>query len=668
MKRLSLAVILVLAVPSLFASADLVTTSDPGSTLIRAGYNSSVYFLVRNNGPDPATAVTLSVSTSIPITCGCNLGNIPPGQSRLGVAQFVSPSGGGTVTFTATASSATPDTNPDNNTAVVSLNVSTDPDVTLALSTPDTQDLSLPFTLNVFLSNFSITTAHEIEVNIDFRYDVTVQSLPNGCSSPTAGRILCRLDSLPPTASGSAPAFSIKLIAPVIYGSGSVIFTGIAIEREHDFDPISNTATRQMTLYKTFYVSNTNDATVGSLRQAILDANAQCRGDAPCAIVFRIDQASATPWKTINVLSPLPTLTGSRVRMDGATQAAFFGDKNADGPEIEISGRGIIDGDGLVIANCGAEVANLAVNDFLRNGISMVQPPSTSTCSFFGSNLHHLFVGTDPTGSIARPNSRGIGTSFMNGTNINQTGPAVSIQDSVISGNQYSGIFGMSGRLNIQRNRIGVKAHSDDPLPNGNAGVFIGAGGYGSDVGAPYFAVNSPPPVGEGNVIAFNGQMGVAVAPGIADVAIRNNRIWGNKLLGIDIGLNGPTQEGPGVVPMPSLSLAFYDPVTKKTVIDGDLRATDPPSNFSTDVDFFANDAPDPTGLGEGQRPIGILRVPGTPPAHFRFTVDGDFTGKFISATMTRVRYIGFAKPVADGISDAFLTQTSEFSPVIEVR
>jgi hypothetical protein len=162
--------------------------------------------------------------------------------------------------------------------------------------------------------------------------------------------------------------------------------------------------------------------------------------------------------------------------------------------------------------------------------------------------------------------------------------------------------------------------------------------------------------------------MGVAVATGVADVAIRKNRIWGNKLLGIDIGLDGPTQVSATVIPMPSLSLAFYDPVTKKTVIDGDLQATELTSNFTVEVDFFANDAPDPTGLGEGQRPIGILRLPATWPTHFRFTVDGDLTGQFISATMTRVRYIGFAKPVADGISDAFLTQTSEFSPVIEVR
>src|SRR6202011_3324382 len=118
------------------------------------------------------------------------------------------------------------------------------------------------------------------------------------------------------------------------------------------------------------------------------------------------------------------------------------------------------------------------------------------------------FIGTDPTGTIARPNSRGIGTSFANGNDINTARAAAHIQDSVISGNLHSGIFGMSGRLYVSRNRIGVKAHSDDPLPNGNAGVFIGSGGYGTDVGASLFSGGSAPDQ-DGNVIALNGEMGV---------------------------------------------------------------------------------------------------------------------------------------------------------------
>jgi hypothetical protein len=153
----------------------------------------------------------------------------------------------------------------------------------------------------------------------------------------------------------------------------------------------------------------------------------------------------------------------------------------------------------------------------------------------------------------------------------------------------------------------------------------------------------------------------------VSDVSIRRNRIWGNKLLGIDIGLDGPTQSSGGVT-MPAITLAHYDPVARQTVIEGTISPTSPPSTFYAEVGLFANDAPDPSGLGEGQRSIGVVAVPTNQPNRFRFTVDGDLTGQFISATMTRIRYAGFAKPDPEGVSDLFFTQTSEFSPAIEVR
>ena len=667
MKSLTITAALLLFSISLFGAADLATTVTTPSSPIRAGYTSGVFFQVRNNGPDVATAVTLSISSNIPNTCGCDIGDIPAGQTRGVQVSFVAPSTDATLTFSATASSNTPDPNPANNSASAVLTVSADPDLNIGLSAPSIQDLSLPFNLVVFLNNSSKSTAHDVEATIDFPSAVTVQSLPEGCSSVVSGRVVCRLDSLPPSNNVPGPRFSLQLLAPSFYGTGSVTFKAVIVEREHDFDPISNATTLEMKLYKTLYVETTNNDGGGSLRAAILNANAQCVGTEPCAIAFHIAEASPKPWKTIFIYSPLPALTAPRVRIDGATQSGFFGNTNPDGPEIEIAGANSPDGDGLVVTNCGAEVANLAVNGFARNGISVVQT-TASPCTTAGTNLHDLYVGTDPTGSIARPNARGIGTSFANGGISNLSFAVANISNSVISGNLHSGIFGMSGRLRVFGNRIGVKAHSDDPLPNGNAGVFIGAGGYGSDVGATVGFTNSATPDEGGNVIAFNGEMGVAVAAGVAEVAIRNNHIWGNKLLGIDIGLNGPTQSGTGVVPMPAVTLAHYDPVSKQTVIEGDFSPGG--STFNDEINLFANDAPDPTGLGEGQRPIGNVRVPTAPPQtqphHFRFAVDGDLTGQFISATLTRIVYNGFAKP--EGIDQALYTQTSEFSPTIEVR
>jgi len=666
MKRIALFAALALSTTSLFASADLVTTISRPQTLIRAGMPVQLFFSVQNNGPDTATAPTVAVTSSIPYTCGCPSGDIPSGQTRSGTLSFVAPSADTTLTISVTATSNVTDPVPADNAASVTLTVSTDPDVILRFTVPVRQDLDLPFTLPIFLGNNSNTTAHDVEATIDFGFAVTVKSLPDGCSSVAEGRVVCRLDSLPPMASAvaSTPTFALQLVAPHDYGSGSITFTGIVTEREHDFDPISNTFTQVTTLYRTYYVSTTNNEGGGSLRQAIQDANASPQS--PVAIAFRIAEASATPWKTIRITTPLPVIN-SGIRIEGATQTGFFGDTNPDGPEIEIQGINNLDSDGLTLTHCGGEVANLAINGFRRNGVSVIDTAQSETCGFMIPNLHDLFIGTDPTGSEARPNGRGIGLSVLNGTSVFTARVTTNIHDCVLSGNTMSGIFALSGRVDIWGNRIGVKAHSDEPLPNGASGIFIGPGGYGSEIGPDTLTSTRAP-----NVIAFNREMGVAIAPGVGDVSVRGNRIWSNGTLGIDIGLDGPTLSTTSQfdvpIPVPVLTLAHYDPASKKTVIEGDEDGqTSPGVLRAFVVDLYANDAVDPSGFGEGQRPIARTQVADFVTAtHFRVTVDGDLTGQFITATTTRTNYAGFAKP--EGLDQLFLTQTSEFGRAIEVR
>jgi hypothetical protein len=664
MKRLAFVAVLLLSASPLFAAADLSLTASGNNSVIRAGLPFSVTFTVHNPGPDIARDVKISFTSGVPTPPCCSLGDVLSGVSPAFSVQFNAPPTAGTVTITGTVTSSTPDDNAANNTATVTLTVSTDPDISLGLRAPLRQDLMLPFTLDIFLSNFfSKSDAHNVDVTVDFRSDVVVSSLPAGCTSPTTGRIVCHADVVPAGQTAISPAFSIGLVAPQFYGDGTVVFTAVATESEHDFDPISNTKTFTMTLYKTFYVFSTANEGGGTLRQAILDSASQCQG-AVCAIVFRIASPSSTAWKTIRITSPLPAITTPGLRVDGATQHGLLGGGNPDGPDIEISGLGNDAGDGVIVSGCGAEIANLAINGFPGNGISVVGTGSPD-CTVTKATLHHLFVGTDPTGTTAHPNQRGIATAVPNGTffTIGPTaiGPSIGIHDCVISGNLRSGIFDLSGRLNVSKNRIGAKAHADEPLPNGNAGVYVGPGGYGSDIGAIGFATFDPS-LNSANVIAFNGQMGIAVAAGTGDVAIRHNRIWGNAGLGIDVGLDGPQSSA---TPVPVLTSAHYDPVAKQTVIEGDVSAA-ANATFSPRFDFYANDAPDPSGFGQGQRPLGSASGPGT--THFRMTVDGDLTGQFITATATRVFFVGFAKPAPDGVDQGFLTQTSEFSRPIEVR
>ena len=48
------------------------------------------------------------------------------------------------------------------------------------------------------------------------------------------------------------------------------------------------------------------------------------------------------------------------------------------------------------------------------------------------------------------------------------------ITSSVLSGNARSGIFVAAGHVTVKDNRIGVKAHTDEPLPNGASGIYFG--------------------------------------------------------------------------------------------------------------------------------------------------------------------------------------------------
>src|SRR5437773_8527115 len=89
----------------------------------------------------------------------------------------------------------------------------------------------------------------------------------------------------------------------------------------------------------TFTVINTGDSGVGSLRQAITDANAMGGAD---TIVFGIPGAGQ---KTITVLSELPTITET-VTIDG-------GNNGVASNRVEITGAGAVT-TGLYLDNSGA--------------------------------------------------------------------------------------------------------------------------------------------------------------------------------------------------------------------------------------------------------------------------------------------------------------------------
>ena len=127
-----------------------------------------------------------------------------------------------------------------------------------------------------------------------------------------------------------------------------------------------------------FAVINTNDAGPGSLRQAILDANANAGTD---VISFSI----ASGPQRIVLTSLLPTITDP-LTIDGTTQPGFAGV-----PLIEIQPDGNVIGDGFRITGGNSVLRGLVLNNFRGHAITI----ETGGANVIEGN----YIGTDATGA-----------------------------------------------------------------------------------------------------------------------------------------------------------------------------------------------------------------------------------------------------------------------------
>src|SRR5450432_4596952 len=147
----------------------------------------------------------------------------------------------------------------------------------------------------------------------------------------------------------------------------------------------------------TFPVTNTADSGPGSLRQAILSANANPGLD---TISFAIPGSFL---HTIAPTSALPQITDP-VAIDGTSQPGYA----ADAPVIELSGASAGTGvDGLHVSAGGTVITGIVINGFHPvflggggNGIVLETAGSNQVVS--------CFIGTNPAGTAAVGNAAGI--------------------------------------------------------------------------------------------------------------------------------------------------------------------------------------------------------------------------------------------------------------------
>ncbi|HEY0157180.1 MAG TPA: Calx-beta domain-containing protein [Thermoanaerobaculia bacterium] len=381
----------------------------------------------------------------------------------------------------------------------------------------------------------------------------------------------------------------------------------------------------------TFTVTTTEDAGAGTLRQAILDANAA--GPGPHTIAFNIDSGGL---QTIRPESPLPVVTATQTLLDATTQPGYGG-----APVVELSGPS--GGPyGLTIDGAGSRVQGFAINGFngagvyvtapdvdvMNNYIGLASDGTTPRPNFRGilciegcsaieigspagndrnvisgnvtgifiaealsnNSIRSNFIGTDATGTLARGNYIGVDWFVSKG----RIGDSVAVGGNVISGNSQYGVVvtGVNAGTSVGHNLIGIAVDGVTPLGNGYDGVML----YSSGASVSQ------------NAIAWNGGHGVFVAggPGHDRNTIRANNIHSNHLFGISLGGQSPvpndaadtdTEHANNLQNYPVLTSAVWSGGTLN--VRGKLNST-PNTTFL--IDFYSNTACDPSGYGEGEK------------------------------------------------------------------
>jgi hypothetical protein len=216
-------------------------------------------------------------------------------------------------------------------------------------------------------------------------------------------------------------------------------------------------------------------------------------------------------------------------------------------------------------------------------------------------------IGTDATGTVA---FHTLNVGIQVGPTVNTTiGGSTAAAANVISGtNTGILIVGNPTGVAIQGNKIGTDISGTKPLGNSGAGIDVGVTGGASTTAGTIGGTGA----GEGNIIAFNGGIGVVIGSGNTGWSIQGNSIFSNTGIGIDLNADGVTLNDTGDTDSGANNLQNFPVLTSvsssggMTTIGGTLNSA---ANTMYRIEFFANDAIDPTGYGEGQTYLGFKDV-----------------------------------------------------------
>ncbi len=356
----------------------------------------------------------------------------------------------------------------------------------------------------------------------------------------------------------------------------------------------------------TFMVTTTNDAGAGSLRKALLQANASPGFD---RIAFAIPGEG--PHTIVLTSVPLPSVTDP-VGIEGRTQPGFRGSPviqidNAMrhhpaaiglnlaagrsrvlglsltgfgiGIALEGAGRntvagnwigldpsGAVGGNGLGVLvrfNSSGNLiggANAAARNVISGNRTGIELTDTGTANVVSGN----FIGTGPNGDAAAGN---VGIGLLLQAPGNTIGGATPFARNVISGNGVGVDLvgtGATGNV-IEGNYVGTDATGSSPVPNLFGGLVLEAGASSNELGGKARAM--------GNVVSGNGRSGIV----ITDPGTNGNVVLG-AYVGVDAsGSHAVPNLGDGITVSSGatgtqLGYGFGDPAARN-IVSGNTAA-----------------------------------------------------------------------------------------------
>ncbi len=362
---------------------------------------------------------------------------------------------------------------------------------------------AITYTVNV--TNNGPTTATGVDLLDALPTNLVFNSASSthGTCANTAGTVSCSIGVLAP---GVTATVTIVVNAAA---DGDFVNSVLVGALEPDPDVSNNSASVTTTVFapvgpQTFTVTNTADSGAGSLRQAILDANANA--GVVDTIAFNIGGSGV---RTIAPTTDLPAITDAAI-VDATTQPGWSGQ-----PLIELSGASAsATSNGLFVTGGGTTIRGFVINRFGRS------PAASGGAGIVLQSHNNVveqnYIGTDATGTTALPNNfDGV---FISGSN-NRLGSTTVAARNVISGNGRNGvvIVGPASNNQIINNYIGTNRTGTATVANGVDGIIL-FGALLTQIGGAVIPT----------VVSGNGRHGISVLEQANDTVIDTTYVGTN--------------------------------------------------------------------------------------------------------------------------------------------